>query len=129
MISALLLSSLLTAFVLMQSMSLVWTREEQLEEMQHIQAENDAYSCAYEGLLAYEEDPYYAGTLHQHAISLYTPCTIDVVSTSSGALSVISHAQIQNAYAAISLSASATISSGTPAVRNITWRDITSIPP
>jgi hypothetical protein len=125
-VSAIIVSAILTMIVLADNSDVLWARLDQLAEIRAINNETLANSCGFEALLMYAEDPQSIEV--QQDISLSPNETCFMQSRSVGSTKEItSYTVSDHAYAGILI----TIKDNIPDTpfTIISWRDITSIPP
>jgi hypothetical protein len=127
LVSAIVISLLLTAYVLLESSSIIWAREDQIAQSNLLLTRADAYSCGYEAQLAYEEDAANAILFSHKNSSLYN-CSIDSISVNDVG-DVLIYASASVGTSAVHVKITASTSPPSDFLTSITWRDITSIPP
>jgi hypothetical protein len=126
-VSALIVSGILTALVLAESFEVFSSIGDESTEENHLRARAVANSCGYEGLLLFAED---SGQLASSTPETFQTspfgdyCTVDSADTDNSTIST--HALVHDSFSAIQV----TFSSLTSGFLSITtWRDITSTPP
>ena len=127
-VSAIIISSILSLVVFDSSASVFFARFSQLDSEDKTRSKTLAFSCAYEALYAYAEDHSYAPhhqivEIDQTENGIPEKCTIDKIIFSGTNLTIFVHASLFNAYTVLEIKASSTPLSIT------SWREVTSIPP
>jgi hypothetical protein len=126
LVSALIISAILTALIFTESTSTFWARFDQLNRENRHQAYLLAESCLYEGLLLYAEDPSTSRSSAQVAVDAHTSCILDSTKVQNGVVTIVAHAKVKNVYSIMSVTATKN-SSGVLSITS--WRELTSIPP
>jgi hypothetical protein len=126
-VTAIILSAILTTLVFASSTSVFWERFDQLSTESKNENEIFAGSCAYEALMQYAEDANSVTGNEPIELQPDVYCVIDSVATSSLSQTFKVHANIHGSYVGLNISTTQSTSTGILSVT--TWRDITSIPP
>ena len=126
-VTALILSAILTALVFTSSTSTFWERLDQLSMENKEANEILAESCAYEALEQYAEDPDSFGGNERIQVQSDSYCMVDSVATSSSGQTFRIHSNSNDSFVGLNIASSQSTSTGILSVTS--WRDITSIPP
>jgi fructose-specific phosphotransferase system IIC component len=125
-ISALILSTVLTTGILAVSTSIFWNRFEKQERADRQKSLLLAESCIYEAILLYAEDS--RTRLHSLLVSVdsHATCAIDSVASQGNTQTFTAHSFIKNARVFLQ----ATTYKNSSHVLSITsWHELTGIPP
>ncbi|MBA3789335.1 hypothetical protein H0X32_02990 [Patescibacteria group bacterium] len=133
LLSAIIISIVLSAFVLRSSTVIFFARFNELDSISKLRSELLASSCVYEGLYLYEEN----STLFTQAKNITVSsgisddpeiCSIDSLTIRDGSVVLETHAAVRNAYTALVVVAVQNNSSTTK-LSITSWNERMSIPP
>ena len=129
-VSAIILSTILTAYAFASGMNSFWARHDQLTQENYVHSKTLAESCGYEALYQYTTNKSAIETPKQFQVdpqAVQGICTIDTIFPTTTTVSITTHAVVEQVYAGMQIFASTSLSSGTLTITS--WRNITSIPP
>jgi hypothetical protein len=124
-VSALIVSGILTALILAESVEVFWSIGDETAQGNHARAKALAASCAYEGLLLFAEDATQLASSTPETFDVSDYCTVDS-REENGTTTISTHAGFQGSISALEVVFSK-LSSGFLSITS--WRDITSTPP
>jgi hypothetical protein len=119
LLSAILLSAILTALVFGASTSAIWARYDQLDRENKLQSSALADSCAYDALLQFVQNPASISQAETISISSGT-CSIDQITYANNLLTISTHAKSNESSAVSMLTANVDPVSDTLSI--ISWR-------